>query len=66
MEKTKILRHHEVQKRSRLLRKGNAVENRHQDNAPATTAIGHRRTRALNDGGNRKICKRHQTSEVIE
>jgi len=40
-------------------------KNRHQDNAPATTAVGHRHTRALNNGGKMKICKKHQTSEVI-
>jgi len=62
------MRPYEVQKRFRSLRKGNAVQNRHQDNAPATTAIGHRHhhTGALNNGGKMKICKKHQTFEVIE
>jgi len=36
------MRLYEEQRRLRLLRKGNAVENRHQDNAPETTAIDHR------------------------
>jgi len=51
-----------------LLRKCNAAENKHQDDAPATAAISHRhrRTGALNNGGKMKICKKHQTFEVIE
>jgi len=61
--------HHKVQtRRFRLLRKCNAAENKHQDDAPATAAISHRhrRTGALNNGGKMKICKKHQTFEVIK
>jgi len=39
LEKTKIMRHHETHRRLRLLRIGNAGENRHQDNEPAITAM---------------------------
>jgi len=44
----------------------NAGENRHQDNAPATTAIDHHHTRGLNNGAKLKICKKHQTFHVIK
>jgi len=40
-------------------------KNRHQDNTPATTAIGHHHAGALNNGRKMKICEKHQTSEVI-
>jgi len=40
-------------------------KNRHQGIAPATTAVGHRHPRALNNGGKMKICNKHQTFEVI-
>jgi len=61
------MRHNEIQRRFRWLREGNAVKNRHQDNAPATTAIGrrHRHTSELNNGGKMKISKKHQTFEII-
>jgi len=51
------MRHYKVQRRFRLLHNGNAVENRHQDNVPATTAIGqrHRHTSALTNRGKMKI-----------
>jgi len=51
-----------------LLRIDNAVENRHQDNAQATTAIVHRHSyrKALNNGGKMKICETHETFEVIK
>ena len=45
----------------RLLSIGNHGANRHQDNVRATTAIGHRHTRELNNGGEMKICKKQQT-----
>jgi len=41
------------------------MKNKHQDNAPATTTVAHRHTRALNSGGKLVICKEHQTFEVI-
>jgi len=40
-------------------------QNRDQDNAPATTAVGHSHTRALNNVGKMKICEKHQIFEVI-
>jgi len=41
-------------------------KNRHQDNPPATTAIGHRHTIVLNIvRGKMKFCKKRQTFEVI-
>jgi len=41
-------------------------KNRHQDNVPITTAIGHHRAIALNGlNGGIKICEKHQTFEVI-
>jgi len=46
--------------------KATLKKNKHQDNAPATTAIGHRHARGLNNGGKIKICKRHQIFEVME
>jgi len=36
-----------------------------QDYTPATIAIGHHHTIALNNGGKMKICKKHQIFEVI-
>jgi len=35
----KITRHYQVQRRLKLLRKGNDAENRHQDKSPATTVL---------------------------
>jgi len=57
-EKAKIMRRHEAHRRFRLLRLSNAEEKkcRHQDNAPTTTAIDHRHTRALNNGRKMTIC----------
>jgi len=40
-------------------------ENRHQDNAPATIAIGQRHTRALSNESKMKICMKHLIFEVI-
>jgi len=60
-EKAKLMRKHGELIRFRLLSIGNHGENRHQDNARATTAIGHRHTRALNNGGEMTICKKQQT-----
>jgi len=36
------MRHNKIQRRFRLLCKRNAIDSRYEDNAPATTAIGHR------------------------
>jgi len=41
------------------------LNNKHRNNAPAATAIGHHRIRALNSGGKMKICKNHQVFKVI-
>jgi len=38
---------------------------KHQDNSPATIAVGHCHTTALSSEGKMKICKKHQTFEVI-
>jgi len=40
-------------------------KNKHRNNAPATTAVGHGHTGALHSGGKMKICKKHQIFEVI-
>jgi len=37
----------------------------HRVNAPATAAIGHRHTGALNCEEKIKICKKHETFEAI-
>jgi len=60
LEKTKIMRNNKVQRRFKLLCKGNCtVESTHQDNATTTTAIGHQHCRRnmLNNGGEMKIGK---------
>jgi len=41
LEKAKIMRRYEAHRRFKLLCIGNAGENRHHDNAPVTTPIGH-------------------------
>jgi len=42
------------------------MKNKHRNNAPETTAVGHHHTGALNSGEKVKICKKHQTFEVIK
>ena len=37
----------------------------HQNNAPTITAVSHCHTRTLNNGEKMKICKKHQSFEVI-
>jgi len=64
-ENAQIITRHEAYRRFSLLRKTMLKKNRHQDNAGATTVIGHRYTRALNSGGKMKICKKLQTFELI-
>jgi len=39
-------------------------KNKHRNSTPATTAIGHCRTGALNMARKKKICKKHQTLKV--
>jgi len=41
------------------------LKKKHRNNAPATTAVGHGHTGALNCGGKTKIGKKHQAFEVI-
>jgi len=60
-----MMRCHKANGRFWLLRKGYTHEKKHLKNAPATTAIGHRHAGAVNSGGTMKICKKHQTFEVI-
>jgi len=64
LEKTKIMRHHEVQRRFTLKKQ----RRRTQTPKQRTSGIGqqHRHTRALNNGGKMNICKTYQTFEVIE
>jgi len=46
-ENAKNVKRHKAYERFSLLRKGNTKEKQNKDNAPATTAIGHRTTRTL-------------------
>ena len=52
LEKTKIIKQHEVHGRFK-----NAGENRHQYNAPSTIATDHHHTSGLNNGGKRRFVK---------
>jgi len=63
--KAKITRRHEAHRRFNCCVQAKLEKNRHQGIAPATTAVGHRHPRALNNGGKMKICNKHQTFEVI-
>jgi len=58
-EKAKIMRSHTAHTRFTFLRYAQAMQekNRHKDNAPGNTAIGHRHTSALDNGGKMKIVK---------